>query len=74
MKEIAMFLPSCLLFQTFIQDSNCFNREVHLSATMFSINSHMYQEMHSTQYKTTVNFMLMFSPETFITAKYNRTN
>lgn len=30
--------------------------------------------MHSRQYKTTANLMLMFSPETFITAKYNTAN
>ena len=30
--------------------------------------------MHSMKYKTTANRTLMFSPETFITAKYNRTN
>jgi hypothetical protein len=34
----------------------------------------VYQEMHSMKYKTTANLMLMFSLETFITAKYNRTN
>jgi len=57
----------------FIQDSNSFNREVHISVKTLLITSHVYPEMHSRQYKTTANLMLVFSPETFITAKYNRT-